>query len=202
MIQCSGEGAPARPNSVSVGQALLELLRNPWRHFVLRWNGKAALLSAMFRGVIFLVASIKSHHAGRSSGVLVEALFGALGAGFVGTLTQTLRFAEPQWIAGLILAGIFPLLFQACDLCFHAALGTHVFHSGMIASAVFTAFAAAFNLYIMRRGAMLVGEEAKPFMQDLSAMPRLVLLFVISGALSPWRFAMELVSRRTARVSS
>ena len=46
----------------------------------------------------------------------------------------------------------------------------------MIASAVFTAFAAAFNLYIMRRGAMLVGEEARPFMQDLSAMPRLVSL--------------------------
>ena len=118
MDQCRGEGAPARPNSVSVGQALLALLRNPWQHLVLRWNGKAALLSAMFRGIIFLVASIKSHHAGRSSGVLAEALFGALSAGFFGTLTQALRFAEPQWVAGLLLAGIFPLLFQAGDFSF------------------------------------------------------------------------------------
>jgi len=202
MTQCSGEGAPARPNSVSVGQALLALLRNPWRQLILRWNAKAALLSAIFRGVIFLVASIKSHHAGRSSGVLAEALFGALSAGFFGTLTQALRFAEPQWAAGLLLAGIFPLLFQIGDLYFHAALGTQVFHTGMIASAVFTALAAAFNLYVMRRGAMLVGEEGKPFMQDLSAMPQLILLFVVAAALSPWRFALEVVSRGTARASS
>jgi hypothetical protein len=202
MNQCSGEGAPAQPNSVSVGQALLALLRNPWRHLVLRWNGKAALLSAIFRAIIFLVASIKSHHAGRSSGVLAEALFGALSAGFFGTLTQWLRFAEPQWAAELLLAGILPLLFQIGDLFFHAALGTRVFHTGMIASAVFTALAAAFNLYIMRRGAMLVGEEERPFMQDISAMPRLIFLFVLAGALGPWRFAVEVVNRRTARVSS
>jgi hypothetical protein len=202
MDQYHGECAPAQPNSVSVGQALLALLRNPWHQLVLRWNGKAALLSAMFRGVIFLIASIKSHHAGRSSGVLAEALFGALSAGFFGTMTQALRFAEPQWVAGFLLAGIFPLLLQIVDLSFHAALGTQVFHAGMISSAVFTAFAAAFNLYIMRRGAMLVGEEGRPFMQDMSAMPRLVILFVAAGVLSPWRFAVEIVSRRTARVSS
>lgn len=202
MIQCSGEGASAQPNSVSVGQALLALLRNPWQNLVLRWNGKAALLSATFRGIIFLVASIKSHHAGRSSGVMAEMLFGALSAGFFGTLTQWLRFAKPQWVAGLLLAGIFPLLFQMIDLSFHAILGTQVFRAGMISSAVFTAFAAAFNLYIMRRGAMLVGEEGRPFLQDMSAMPRLVVLFVVDGVLSPWRFAVEIVSRRMARASS
>ncbi len=199
MDQCSDVSAPAQPKSVSVGQAMLALLRNPWQNLVLRWNGKAALLSAMFRGVIFLVASIKSHHAGRSSGMMAEALFGALGAGFFGTLTQSLRFAEPQWVAGLLLAVILPALFQIADFFFHAALGTQVFHAGMISSAVFTAFAAAFNLYIMRRGAMLVGEEGRSFWQDMSVMPRLVVLFVVAGVVKPWRFAMEIVSRRTAR---
>ena len=81
-------------------------------------------------------------------------------------------------------------------------MGTQVFHAGMIASAVFTAFAAAFNLYIMRRGAFLVGEEGRPFMQDMSAMPRLVLLFVVAGAVGPWRFAVEIVNRGAARLSS
>ncbi len=162
------------------------------------------MLSAIFRGGIFLAASLKSHHAGRSSGVVAEALFGAMSAGFFGTLTQSLRFADPQWAAGLLLAGIYPLLFQLCDLSFHAALGTQVFRDGMIASAVFTALSAAFNLYIMRRGTLLVGKDGNSFAQDLSALPRLALLFVASGAANVWRFILDVVFRipRNAVASS
>jgi hypothetical protein len=192
MDQFSGDGGQARPDSIPVAQALKKLLREPWQHFVLRWNGKAAMLSAMFRGTVFLVASIKSHHAGRSSGVFAEAIFGALAAGFFGTLTQSLRFADPQWLAELLLACIFPLLFQVGDFCFHAALGTQVFRAGMIASAVTTAFSAAFNLYIMRRGTLLVGEEGKPFAQDLNALPRLAFMFVVAGAMNAWRLVMAI----------
>jgi hypothetical protein len=195
MNKCSGEDAPAQPKSPSIGQALRPLLRNPWRRLVLRWNGKAALLSAVYRGGIFLAASIKSGHAGRSSGALAEALFGAMSAGFFGTLTQALRFADPQWAAGLLLAGIYPLLFQLCDLFFHAALGTQVFRTGMIASAVLTALSAAFNLYIMRRGTLLVGNDGNSFAHDLSALPRLALLFVASGAVILWRFIVDGVLR-------
>lgn len=187
------------PTNVSVGQALSMLLRNPWQQLVLRWNGKAALLSAMFRGVIFLVASIKSHHGGRSSGVLAEALFGAVSAGFFGTLTQALRFARPAWLADLLLAGIFPLVFQVGDFFFHAALGTQVFRIVMIASAVFTVFSSLFNLYIMRRGTLLVGDEGKPFSQDLSSLPRLALLFVVSGVLKAWCLALNAISRGIPR---
>lgn len=193
--QYRGECVPALPNRVSAGQALLTLLRHPWRCVVLRWNGKAALLSAICRGIVFLIASIRSHHAGRFSGVLVEALFGAVCAGFFGTLTQTLRFADPEWFAELLLAGIYPLLFQLCDLFFHAALGTQVFRIGMIASAVFTALSAAFNLYIMRRGTLLVGKDGNSFAHDLSALPRLALLFVASGAVNVWRFILDVVFR-------
>jgi hypothetical protein len=187
MDQFSGGNAPARPDSASVGQALLHLLRDPWRNVVLRWNGKAALLSAVFRGCIFLIASIKSHHAGRLGGVLAEALFGAVVAGCFGTLTQALRFAHPKWLANLLLAGVFPLLFQLGDFYFHATLGTQVFRIGMIASASFTVFSSAFNLYIMRRGTLLIGDEGKAFSQDLSALPRLALFFVIAGVMKGWR---------------
>jgi hypothetical protein len=176
-----GEGVPAHPSPISVGQALRTMLRNPWQRILLRWNGKAAVLSALFRGSIFLFASARSHRAGRSHAVLAEALFGALNAGFYGTLTQSLRFAEPQWVAELLLAGMFPLLFQIGDYCFHAALGTQVFLVGMISSAVFTAFSAAFNLYIMRRDTLLVGEEGRPFAKDLGSLPLLALLFVVAG---------------------
>jgi hypothetical protein len=198
MDEFRGEGAPALSNRITVGQALGDLIQDPWRRVVLCWNAKAAMLSAIFRGGIFLAASIKSHHAGRSHGVLAEALFGAVSAGFFGTLTQSLRFAEPQWAAELLLAAVFPLVFQIGDYCFHAALGTQRFLIGMISSAVFTAFSAFFNLYIMRRGTLLMGSESKPFAQDLAAMPRLVLMFVVSGVLKPWRFAMEIFGREVA----
>ncbi len=197
--QYSGEGVPALPIRVSAGQALLTLLRDPWQCVIQRWNGKAALLSAMFRGVIFLAASIKSHHTGRLSGVLAEALFGAVSAGFFGTLTQALRFADPEWLAELLLAGIYPLLFQVGDFFFHAAVGTQGFRAGMIASAVFTALSAAFNLYIMRRGTLLVGKEGNPFTQDLIVLPRMALLFVVSGAVNAWRFVLDLAFRRIPR---
>lgn len=147
------------------------------------------MLSAGFRAAIFLLASIKSHHAGRAGGVVAEALFGAVSAGFFGSLTQALRFAEPEWLADLMLAGLFPLAFQVGDFFFHAALGTQVFRIGMISSAAFTVFSSAFNLYIMRRGTLLVGEEGEPFSKDLSALPRLALMFVVSGVLKAWRFA-------------
>jgi hypothetical protein len=85
------------------------------------------------------------------------------------------------------------------DLFFHAALETQVFRTGMIASAVFTAVSAAFNLYIMRRGALLAGEAGNTFMQDLIALPRLALLFVVSGAVSVGRFALDVAFERIRR---
>lgn len=192
------EGAAGTAKPVSVGQALGALLRNP-RQFVVRWNGKAAVLSALFRGAMFLLASIKSHHKGLTHGVEAEALFGAVSAGIFGTLTQELRFAEPEWLAVLLLAGIFPVMFQVGDICFHAALGTQVFRAGMISSALLTAYSAAFNLYIMRRGTLLVGDEGRSFAEDLCALPRLVVLFLVSAAVSTWRLAMDIINRGALR---
>ena len=195
MDEFRGEGAEALPKPIPIGEALGALLRDPWHRIALRWNGKAAVLSAMFRGGIFLIASVKSHHAGRASAALTEALFGAISAGFWGTLTQSLRFAEPQWLAELLLAGIFPLIFQIADYYFHVRLGTQVFLIGMICSAGLTFFSSLFNLYIMRRGTLLIGEEGKPFARDLGALPRLALLFLVSGLMNARRMMLEAIGR-------
>ena len=186
MDSYKGEGAEKSSQSVSVARALGALLRDP-KQFVVRWNGKAAVLSAIFRGIVFLLASIHSYHAGRLHAVVSEAIFGAAFAGLFGTITQELRFAEPQWLAGLLLAGVIPFLFQTGDFLFHAALGTQTFHAGMIASVIATVLSAAFNLYIMRRGTLLVGEEGRSFASDLSALPKLIVLFVATGAVQAWR---------------
>ena len=165
----------------TVMQALDRLRRDPWRKVLLRWNAKAALLSALVRGGVFLLASLRSHHGDRGGAVLAEALFGATCAGFFGTVTQAVRFATPQWQAEAVVALAIPVLFQTGDFGFHAALGQAGFRAGMISSALFTALSAAFNLYIMRRGTLLSGGEGQSFTQDLAMLPRLALAFVYSG---------------------
>ena len=42
----------------------------------------------------------------------------------------------------------------------------------------------------MRRGTLLVGEESRSFAQDLSTLPKLALMFVVSGVRKAWRIAM------------
>ncbi len=176
-----GEMHPAGGPQPGVASALGWLAADPWKRVILRWNAKSAALSAIFRGAIFLVASIKSHGAGRHSAVLAEAMIGALNAGFAGTFAQALRFATPTWLAELLLAGVFPVIFQLADFGVHTALGHQQFRAGMISSAVFTALSAAFNIYIMRRGTMLVGGEGQSFLEDLRSLPMLAVRFVASG---------------------
>ncbi len=172
---------PSQTSPETVLQALDRLRRDPWHNILLRWNAKAALLSALVRGTIFLMATLKSHHGHRGGAVLAEAFFGATCAGFFGTITQAVRFATPQWQAEMVVALAIPVVFQTGNFYFHAALGQGGFRAGMISSAMFTALSAAFNLYIMRRGTLLSGSEGKSFVQDLAMLPRLALSFVLSG---------------------
>ncbi|MDR3763215.1 MAG: hypothetical protein P4M01_03885 [Acidobacteriota bacterium] len=165
----------------SVAQALRRLGADPWHNVLLRWNTKAALLSALVRGGVFLLATLRSHHGGRNGAVLAEAFFGAACAGFFGTVTQAVRFATPQWQAEAVVAVAIPLVFQTGDYFFHAALGQTGLRAGMVSSALFTALSAAFNLYIMRRGTLLAGGEGQSFAQDLVSLPRLAFGFVVSG---------------------
>jgi hypothetical protein len=185
--------------SIPVHQALGLLLKDPWRNLVLRWNAKAALLSAFFRAAIFLVASLKSHHAGRFDGALAEAIWGALCAGFFGAVTQSMRFAKPKWVSELLVAGVFPILFQTGDFFLHSALGTRAFRAGMIASTVFTALSAAFNLFVMRRGTLLVGAEGSALTKDLASLPRLAVLFVVSGVLRVSRMVVSVFTGGATR---
>jgi hypothetical protein len=64
-----------------------------------------------------------------------------------------------------LLAGVFPVLFQVGNYCFHSALEGHV----------------------IRSGTLLVGDKGKPFHHDQGTLPKLGLFFVISGVMAPWR---------------
>jgi hypothetical protein len=182
-------------SGVDIWSALGSLVRHPVRNILLRWNRKSAVLSAILRGTLFFAASLKSHSLGRVEAALVEAVYAASAAGLFGAVAQALRYAQPAWIAELFLAIVIPILFQTLEFFSHLVTGTGSFHAGLIASAALTGLSAAFNLFVMRRGALLVGAEGKPFSQDLLALPKLILLFVVSIPASLYRSFVEATRR-------
>jgi len=183
----------------SVWDALAALIRHPIRNILFRWNRKSAALSFFFRGAIFFFATITTHRTGRIEGVAVEACYGACAAGFFGALTQAMRSCNPAWMVELFFAFILPATFQLLNFALHSALGTARFGSGLVASASFTAISALFNLFVMRRGALLIGREGKPFSHDLLVLPRLALSFVISIPRNVIQFVAGLVRRALGR---
>ncbi len=172
---------------------LRSILHHPLRMIAL-WNVKTAVLSAAFRGIIFLVAVSRSHHFGRSEAVFIEVFYGAVTGGVFGTLAQSLRSAQPAWIAESLLFLVVPVLFQGLELAAHTVFGTTYFRSGLFASAAVTGLSALFNLFAMRRGALLMGGESNPFSKDLCDLPRLALQFLLAIPVNVARFFAELRS--------
>jgi len=88
-------GSSLNPPPKFVGQTLRSLLLSPWE-LIKNWNTKTAALSALYRGGIFLIASVPSYSAADLQAAATEAAFGAAFAGFFGTIIQKLRFAQPR----------------------------------------------------------------------------------------------------------
>ena len=80
-----------------------------------------------FRGIIFLVAVSRSHHFGRSEAVFIEVFYGAVTGGVFGTLAQSLRSAQPAWIAESLLFLVIPVLFRGSSSRRTRFLGPHTF---------------------------------------------------------------------------
>ena len=125
--------------------------------------------------------------------LLTEVAFCALSAGFYGSLVQSLKDAEPQWLTGVVLAVVIPALFQTAEYLLHWLRGTPHLRMAEIASVVLSGISALFNWYAMRRGTLLVGREGDSFGSDLGRLPRLIFGFL---AVLPRKLASS-VKRRS-----
>ena len=160
------------------------LLENPAELLIRQWNWKSALFSSILRAFIFLFANLTAGWRAAAGAMAVEFVFRALTSGFYGSFTQAFRKAEPVWLAMLTLLILLPLIAHSLELTIHMALGTPNLTRSMIASVVVTEIATLFNLYAMRRGALVVGEEAASVGADLRRIPGLIAGFVIAGPLA------------------
>jgi hypothetical protein len=150
------------------------LMSQPGLYLVARWNWKAALLSSLFRGLIFFGVNARVGWRAAAGALLAEFCLRAATAGFYGALTQSFRRVEPAW-QGYVAATIcLPVCAHSLELLVHWFRGTPNLAASMLASIAFTAFSTSFNLHAMRRGAFITGEGAGSLSSDFRAVPRLL----------------------------
>jgi len=164
---------------VSVGQVLLRFVREPGKYLLVRWNWKSALMSSLFRAAIFFFANLTAGLPAAMAAMSTELIFRGITSGFYGALTEGFSDAEPTWAAALAAMVVLPLTGHSMELAVHWLRGTRNLVPSITASVVFTALSTLFNLYAMKRGALIVGAGRGSLLEDLRRMPRLVLDFIL-----------------------
>jgi hypothetical protein len=166
---------------MTVFRVMRSLVANPGHLLIERWNWKAALFSATLRALLFLLANLTAGWKAATAAMLVEFLYRAVTAGFYGSITQAFREAEPAWAAGLAVLVLLPVLSHSIELTLHLLRGTPKIITSLTASICFTLVSTLFNLYAMRRGALVVGAEGGSVIADLRRMPHLICGFLAAG---------------------
>jgi hypothetical protein len=157
---------------------LSDLVLHPVQTFYHSWNWKSALLSAMLRAPLFLVATLRQGLKAVSIAVLAEAVYSAAISGCYGAFVQKLRRARPMWASGLLILVILPAILLWFDYLVHLYTGMSNLKGGMWAAATFSLLSSLFNWYLMSRNSLLVGKGARSFASDLKHMPRMLTDFV------------------------
>lgn len=168
-----------RPDEIALRQAVARVLRDPWKTFVVDWNWKAALLSALFRGMLFLIVAVP-----RGPGALrlvwIELAFRMLVGGFWGSLLQAFRGVRPAWLAGLFAAVLLPLTAHSLEyLALQAGDAKHI-GAGMVVSIAVSVGSLMLNWSLMRRGMLVTGDGADSLGADLRRVPRLLAAFCLA----------------------
>jgi hypothetical protein len=166
---------------LTVDGVLICLLKNPYRHLIRRWNWKSACLSAFSRGILILIANLSAGRASAVGAMSAEVCYRALTSGFYSALTQAFRFAEPVWAASLIPTALVPITADGCEFIVHGIRGTQRLGATIIASFVFTAVSTLFELFAMRHGVLIMGQNRGSLLQDLGRIPVLIRDFLGAG---------------------
>jgi hypothetical protein len=175
-----------KAQSISVPAAFADLVSNP-RRLLLRWNWKTALLSACVRGTIFFVSNLGAGLNAAISAMTVEAALFATLAGFYGAMAQAFRRAQPAWAATMTVMILMPAVNHTLEYMLHNANDTEKIAASVATSISLSILSAMFNLFAMRRGVLIVGDERTPLSDDLRRMPLVVFDFVMAVPRALWR---------------
>lgn len=189
------ENSPTPHRAVDVFR---NLMRHPIEILIWRWNWKAALLSALLRSPIFFATylfkkeGIKIAFGAAAAQFVFRALFG----GVNGAIIQSFSKVEPAWHAVLtipiILAAfshIIEFIVQTVyDNSYDLNANSSAKFRAILISVAISVISAVFNLFAMRRGALLVKDETgQSIWRDLRRMPWLALEFISFPLIWTWR---------------
>jgi len=147
---------------------------HPVELFIRRWNWKSAMFSALMRGGIFFTVNLKAGWRAAVGAMLVEFAWRTATSGGWGAVTQMLRKVKPDWQAVLGAMLVVPAVSHSIEFTIHYTRGTPVLARSILTSICFTQISNLFNLYAMRRGALIVGAEARPLSEDMKRVPALI----------------------------
>src|SRR5262245_5293211 len=178
MSEFSSETRDVQVAGRSIEAVLVDLFRHPalvlWRG----WNWKSAVLSPLFRGCLFFLTNVSAGPEAASAALVTEFLFRAAFSGFYGAMTEAFRSTRPAWAATLTVMALLPLANHSIEFLIHWLRRTPVLLPSIATSVAFTSVSTAFNLFAMRRGALIVRGQRQSLLQDLVRMPALLLGFL------------------------
>ena len=164
----------------TVWSVFKHIVSHPLETFVWRWNWKAAILSGVMRGSIYFFTHISLGIRAAMGAMSVEFMFRVLNSGFSASVSQAFRKAQPKWLATVCIMVVMPAYGHTIEYTLHTLNGDLNRNKSILISMGFSATSALFNLYAMRRGAMLVNtDEQKSFRHDLIRLPRIAIDFAI-----------------------
>ena len=158
------------PETITVWGATVGVVIHPWQIFVRDWNWKAALLSALFRAVLYGFAAVP-RGPGAMRGVWIELGFRILVGGFWGSLLQAYRGARPAWLAGLFAVLLLPGGAHTLEyMALKAGGATHI-GAGMFMSIIVSVGSLLINWLLMRKGLLVTGKGTATLADDLRRLP-------------------------------
>lgn len=178
---------------IRVPDVFRNLLHHP-AQIITRWNWKAAMMGAIVRSSFYFTVYFASRESWlvTLTAVFVELCFRFITTGMAGAVVQSFRKATPQWAATVIISIMLPSITHIIEFFTHYLQETYysnIFPAATSSarlktfaiSVLFSVISAIFNLYIMRRGVLLVGahEETQSLWSDVKQFPKLVVDFTI-----------------------
>jgi hypothetical protein len=179
------ENSPAPHRVIDVFRYLV---RHPIEMLVWRWNWKAAFFSGILRSMIYLFTHLKEGWRAALGAMSVEFAFRVIVSGASGSLVQAFHNAAPVWLATLCVMIMLPAFSHMIEFTLHTLNGDVNKGKAIVISISFSIISAIFNLFAMRRDALLVKDDrAQSLGQDLIKMPKIVGEFMFYPLVWIWR---------------
>jgi hypothetical protein len=174
------------------------ILQHPIESVIYRWNWKAGLLSGVLRSPIFLAAYLGNKEGLKVAffAMLAQFVFRTLFGGVNGSLIQAYSRVEPAWQAILtvpiVLASFSHLIEFIVQTVYDYYSGATSSGKAITVSILISALSAVFNIFAMRRGALLVRDKkSQSLWKDIKSFPLISAQFIF---FVPWK-VWELIQR-------